>query len=121
MSSVRDTATFFAEGTASQFEHVLKLYPQALRLKAESHKSKKPEELIKLDNWSVLHQNFTIKTSMFYISITFSGYTAEQSPQERERERALRSEGTHTLAAMASCSHTTFLAAAAPEDRRLPS
>ncbi|XP_031778072.1 uncharacterized protein LOC100121118 [Nasonia vitripennis] len=51
MASVRDTATFFAEGTASQFEHVLKLYPQALRLKAENHKSKKPEELIKLDNW----------------------------------------------------------------------
>ncbi|KAJ8664961.1 hypothetical protein QAD02_006623 [Eretmocerus hayati] len=51
MASVKDTATFFAEGTHSQFEHVLKLYPQALRLKAENHKSKKPEELIKLDNW----------------------------------------------------------------------
>lgn len=50
MASVKDTATFFAEGTAIQFEHVLKLYPQALRLKAD-HKSKKPEELIKLDNW----------------------------------------------------------------------
>ena len=50
MASVKDTATFFAEGTATQFEHVLKLYPQALRLKAD-HKSKKPEELIKLDNW----------------------------------------------------------------------
>ena len=53
MASVKDTATFFAEGTATQFEHVLKLYPQALRLKAENHKSKKPEELIKLDNWWV--------------------------------------------------------------------
>lgn len=50
MASVKDTATFFAEGTALQFEHVFKLYPQALRLKAD-HKSKKPEELIKLDNW----------------------------------------------------------------------
>ncbi|XP_058794802.1 uncharacterized protein LOC131666291 [Phymastichus coffea] len=51
MASVKDTATFFAEGTHTQFEHVLKLYPQALRIKAENHKSKKPEELIKLDNW----------------------------------------------------------------------
>lgn len=50
MASVKDTATFFAEGTANQFEHVLKLYPQALRVKA-IHKTKKPEELIKLDNW----------------------------------------------------------------------
>lgn len=50
MASVRDTATFFLEGTASQFEHVIKLYPQALRLKAD-RKNKKPEELIKLDNW----------------------------------------------------------------------
>lgn len=50
MASVKDTATFFAEGTANQFEHVLKLYPQALRLKAD-RKIKKPEELIKLDNW----------------------------------------------------------------------
>ncbi|XP_066593414.1 uncharacterized protein Amun [Prorops nasuta] len=50
MASVKDTATFFAEGTANQFEHVLKLYPQALRLKAD-RKLKKPEELIKLDNW----------------------------------------------------------------------
>ncbi|XP_012271785.1 uncharacterized protein LOC105695088 [Orussus abietinus] len=50
MASIKDTATFFAEGTAGQFEHVLKLYPQALRLKAD-RKTKKPEELIKLDNW----------------------------------------------------------------------
>ncbi|XP_050538685.1 uncharacterized protein LOC126904074 [Daktulosphaira vitifoliae] len=47
---VMDTATFFVEGTSNQFEHVLGLYPQALRVKAES-KTKKPEELIKLDNW----------------------------------------------------------------------
>ncbi|XP_073974557.1 protein amun [Rhodnius prolixus] len=49
-SSIKDTATFFAAGSAKQFEHVLSLYPQALRLKAE-RKNKKPEELIKLDNW----------------------------------------------------------------------
>ncbi|KAG8273383.1 hypothetical protein J6590_021338 [Homalodisca vitripennis] len=53
MASVRDTATFFTEGSASQFEHVLSLYPQALRLKAEM-KNKKPEELIKLDNCRLL-------------------------------------------------------------------
>lgn len=50
MASVRDTATFFTEGSSNQFEHVLSLYPEALRLKAEK-KVKKPEELIKLDNW----------------------------------------------------------------------
>uniref|UniRef100_A0A6M2DN64 Uncharacterized protein n=1 Tax=Xenopsylla cheopis TaxID=163159 RepID=A0A6M2DN64_XENCH len=50
MASARDTATFFLQGDCKQFEHVLKLYPQALRLKAEK-KTKKPEELIKLDNW----------------------------------------------------------------------
>nr|CAH7730261.1 unnamed protein product [Callosobruchus chinensis] len=44
------TATFFTHGTCQQFEQVLKLYPQALRLKAD-RKAKKPEELIKLDNW----------------------------------------------------------------------
>lgn len=50
MASVKDPATFFAKGTSNQFEHVLKLYPEALRLKAD-RKTKKPEELIKLDNW----------------------------------------------------------------------
>jgi hypothetical protein len=50
MASLKDTASFFAEGSASQFEHVLSLYPQALKLKAE-RKNKKPEELIKLDDW----------------------------------------------------------------------
>ncbi|BET02273.1 Conserved hypothetical protein [Nesidiocoris tenuis] len=49
-SSIKDTATFFAAGSVKQFEHVLSLYPEALRLKAE-RKKKKPEELIKLDNW----------------------------------------------------------------------
>ncbi|XP_071443480.1 uncharacterized protein Amun isoform X1 [Hetaerina americana] len=50
MASVKDTATFFTKGTSSQFEHMLRLYPEALRVKAE-RKTKKPEELIKLDNW----------------------------------------------------------------------
>ncbi|KAK7576217.1 hypothetical protein V9T40_012503 [Parthenolecanium corni] len=50
MASMRDTATFFTEGTASQFQHVLSLYPQVLRLKAES-RNRRPEDLIKLDNW----------------------------------------------------------------------
>lgn len=53
MASAKDTATFFQHGTAAQFDHVLNLYPQALKLKAE-RKSKKPEELVKLDNWWVL-------------------------------------------------------------------
>lgn len=50
MSSVKDTASFFQHGSSAQFEQVLKLYPQALRLKADL-KTKKPEELVKLDNW----------------------------------------------------------------------
>ncbi|XP_047107288.1 uncharacterized protein LOC124776372 [Schistocerca piceifrons] len=50
MASVKDTATFFAKGTSNQFAHVLKLYPEALKAKADS-KNKKPEEMIKLDNW----------------------------------------------------------------------
>ena len=50
MASPKDTATFFTEGSSNQFEYVLSLYPEALRLKAEK-KVKKPEELIKLDNW----------------------------------------------------------------------
>lgn len=52
MASVKDTATFFTKGTSNQFEYVLKLYPEALKLKAD-RKTKKPEELIKLDNWWV--------------------------------------------------------------------
>lgn len=49
VDSVRDTA-FFSNGSSKQFEYCLKLYPQVLKIKAES-KSKKPEELIKLDDW----------------------------------------------------------------------
>lgn len=50
MASAKDTATFFLEADSKQFESVLKLYPQAVKLKAEQ-KTKKQEELIKLDNW----------------------------------------------------------------------
>lgn len=50
MASVKDTESFFVHGNSKQFDYVLKLYPQALKLKAES-KTKKPEELIKLDDW----------------------------------------------------------------------
>lgn len=50
MASNQDTTTkFFLHGNARQFDYVLKLYPQVLKLKAEE--KKKPEELIKLDEW----------------------------------------------------------------------
>lgn len=41
---------FFESGTSGQFEWVLGLYDQVLRLKAES-KSSKPDNVIKLDKW----------------------------------------------------------------------
>ncbi|KAM3964536.1 LOW QUALITY PROTEIN: protein amun [Aphomia sociella] len=50
MATAKDTSTFFLEADAKEFDSVLKLYPQALKLKAEQ-KTKKPEELVKLDNW----------------------------------------------------------------------
>uniref|UniRef100_A0A182MNL0 Uncharacterized protein n=1 Tax=Anopheles culicifacies TaxID=139723 RepID=A0A182MNL0_9DIPT len=46
----QDTATFFSQGTSAQFDYVLALYPQVLKLKAEN-KCKKPDELIRLDDW----------------------------------------------------------------------
>ncbi|CAH1098509.1 unnamed protein product [Psylliodes chrysocephalus] len=61
MASAKDTATFFTHGTCQHFEQVLKLYPQALRLKAD-RKAKKPEELIKLDNWFQNELPKTIKS-----------------------------------------------------------
>jgi hypothetical protein len=45
-----DTATFFSKGTHEQFEFVLSLYTEAVKLKAE-RKHKRPEELIRLDAW----------------------------------------------------------------------
>lgn len=50
MTSVKDTASFFVNGSSNQFDFVLGLYPQVLKLKAEN-KCKKPEELIRLDDW----------------------------------------------------------------------
>lgn len=47
---IKDSATFFRIGNSRQFEHVLQLYPQALRAKAEK-RHKKPEKLIRLDDW----------------------------------------------------------------------
>lgn len=50
MASAKDaTAAFFLHGNTRQYDYVLKLYPQVLKLKAEE--KKKPEELIKLDEW----------------------------------------------------------------------
>ena len=44
------TKDFFESGNSAQFEWVLGLYDQCLRLKAES-KSSKPDNVIKLDKW----------------------------------------------------------------------
>ncbi|XP_021951235.1 uncharacterized protein LOC110848348 isoform X2 [Folsomia candida] len=44
------TAAFLSKGSDHQFKYVLGLYDEALKIKAES-KSKKPQELIKLDQW----------------------------------------------------------------------
>lgn len=49
MATVKNTTDFFCQGNARQFDYVLKLYPQVLKMKAED--KKKPEELIKLDDW----------------------------------------------------------------------
>lgn len=46
----KDTASFFENGTSEQFEFCYKLYPQVLKIKAEK-RNKKPQELIRLDNW----------------------------------------------------------------------
>ena len=50
MTACGKTRDFFLEGRHDQFERVLTLYDQCLRLKAES-KSNKPENVIKLDKW----------------------------------------------------------------------
>ena len=44
------TKNFFESGSSNQFEWVLALYDEVLRLKAEA-KSQKPENVIKLDKW----------------------------------------------------------------------
>lgn len=50
MTTGKDTASFFENGTTKQFEFCYKLYPQVLKLKAEK-RSRKPQELIRLDEW----------------------------------------------------------------------
>ncbi|XP_054726961.1 uncharacterized protein LOC129236776 isoform X1 [Anastrepha obliqua] len=50
MTTNKDTASFFENGTTHQFEYCYKLYPQVLKLKAEK-RNKKPQELIRLDEW----------------------------------------------------------------------
>ncbi|EDV91776.1 ras guanine nucleotide exchange factor P [Drosophila grimshawi] len=49
MSNGKATA-FFENGSTTQFEYCYKLYPQVLKMKAEK-RSKKPQELIRLDQW----------------------------------------------------------------------
>ncbi|KAK4301843.1 hypothetical protein Pmani_026035 [Petrolisthes manimaculis] len=49
-ATMKDPRTFFAQGTAAQFDYVYNLYEEAVKLKAEQ-KNKKPEEYIKLDKW----------------------------------------------------------------------
>ncbi|XP_059476860.1 uncharacterized protein LOC132197534 isoform X2 [Neocloeon triangulifer] len=51
MASSMDTATFFSKGTPEQYKFVLSMYTDALRLKCELKKVKKPEELMRLDKW----------------------------------------------------------------------
>ncbi|XP_055617309.1 uncharacterized protein LOC129762794 [Toxorhynchites rutilus septentrionalis] len=52
MSVFTNSTTFFQSGTSAQFEYVLGLYPQALRLRAEKRGTgKKSEKLIRLDEW----------------------------------------------------------------------
>merc|ERR1739838_251950 len=46
----KDPRIFFTVGSSQQFECVLNLYEEAVKLKAEA-KNKKPEEFLKLDRW----------------------------------------------------------------------
>lgn len=48
--TMRDPRTFFSQGTPAQFNYVIDLYEEAVKLKAEQ-KNKKPEEFLKLDKW----------------------------------------------------------------------
>jgi len=50
MSNGKATASFFENGSTTQFEYCYKLYPEVLKIKAEK-RSKKPQELIRLDQW----------------------------------------------------------------------
>ncbi len=51
MSSIcAKSREFFLSGSARQYDAVLTLYDQAIRLKAEN-KSSKPDNVVKLDKW----------------------------------------------------------------------
>ncbi len=50
MAASARSAKFFLGASAPEFDAVLALYDQALRLKAES-KSSKPDNVVKLDKW----------------------------------------------------------------------
>ncbi|XP_062533695.1 uncharacterized protein LOC134202692 [Armigeres subalbatus] len=52
MTAVTSSSQFFQKGNSAQFEFLLDLYPQALKVKAENRGAgKKPEKLIRLDDW----------------------------------------------------------------------
>lgn len=52
MTSVTSSSHFFQKGNSAQFEFLLNLYPQVLKVKAENRGAgKKPEKLIRLDEW----------------------------------------------------------------------
>ncbi|XP_058464849.1 uncharacterized protein LOC131438688 [Malaya genurostris] len=52
MAPITNSTTFFQNGNAAQFEYMLSLYPQVLKLKADNRgASKKAEKLIRLDEW----------------------------------------------------------------------
>lgn len=52
MTSVTTSTHFFQNGNSAQFEYMLNLYPEVLKLKAENRGSgKKAERLIRLDEW----------------------------------------------------------------------
>lgn len=52
MSAVTSSSQFFQKGNSAQFEFLFDLYPQALKVKAENRGAgKKPEKLIRLDDW----------------------------------------------------------------------
>ncbi|XP_016974388.1 homeobox protein cut [Drosophila rhopaloa] len=50
MSNGKATVSFFENGNTKQFEYCYQIYPQVLKLKAEK-RCKKPQELIRLDQW----------------------------------------------------------------------
>uniref|UniRef100_A0A182PRG3 Uncharacterized protein n=1 Tax=Anopheles epiroticus TaxID=199890 RepID=A0A182PRG3_9DIPT len=52
MAIVKDSATFFQHGNSAQFDYVLKLYPKALKLKADTRgNGKKADKLLRLEKW----------------------------------------------------------------------